>query len=82
MLLRPIEQYLRPAIAVPAHVKHPSVKLKVAAVEPPQVSVAETGLVGNPEAAYAPGSVTDVIAVTLPPEMVAVNVAGVGVPLT
>ena len=68
-----IEQYFRLAIAVPFQVKQPSINVKVAA-EPPQVDVAETGLVGK--VAYAPGSVTAVIVVTLPPEIVAVNMAG------
>ena len=68
-----IEQYFRPAIAVPIQVKHPSVRLNVA-LEPPQVEVVETGLAGT--VAYAPGSVTATIALTLPLEMVAVLFAG------
>ena len=75
---RLIEQYFRPEIADVlggrvTQVKQPSVNVKVAP-EPPQLSVAETGLVGK--VVYAPGSVTAPIADTLPPEMVAVNVAG------
>jgi hypothetical protein len=71
-----MEQYFRPAIGVPFQVKQPSVRVKVAAVVvlPAQELVAVTGLVGR--VVYAPGSVTDPIAVTLPPETVAVNVAG------
>ena len=75
-------QYFRPAIGVPFQVKQPSVRLKVApepphdcdGLEPVMIPDAETGLVGKTR--YAPGSVTDAIAVTLPLEMVAVNVAG------
>ena len=77
-----IEQYFRPAIGVPFQVKQPSVRVKVApepphdfeGLEPVTMADAETGLVGK--VVYAPGSVTETIAVTLPPEIVAVNVAG------
>jgi hypothetical protein len=74
-----IEQYLRPAIGALFHVKQPSVRLNLAGVVPlPHVPVTLTGLVGK--TVYAPGSVTDPIAVTLPPAIVAVNFAGVPVP--
>ena len=69
-----IEQYFRPAITVPFQVKQPSVSVKVAPEPLQLVDVAETGLFGK--VAYAPGSVTALIAVTLPPEIVAANVAG------
>ena len=80
---RLIEQYFRPVRAcgtpcttgksVLFHVQQPSVSVKVAP-EPPQVSVAETELVGK--VAYAPGSETVNGPVTLPPLIVAVNIAG------
>ena len=72
--LRFIEQYFRPAIGVPFQVKHPSVKVKVAPDPPPVSGVAETVPLGK--TVYAPGSVTETIAVTLPPTTVAVNLAG------
>jgi hypothetical protein len=74
--LRFIEQYFRPAIAVPFQVKQPSVRVKVAPVVVllAQELVAVTGLVGR--VAYAPGSIIDRIRVTFPPDTVAVNVAG------
>ena len=63
-------------MGVPFQVKQPSVRVKVAAVVlvPAQAVVALTGLVGK--VAYAPGSVTVIAPVTLPPETVALKVAG------
>jgi hypothetical protein len=61
-------------------VKQPSVNVKVAPEPPPVSGVAETVPLGK--TVYAPGSVTDTIAVTLLPETVAVNFAGVPVPPT
>jgi len=69
-----IEQYFLPAITVPFQVKQPSVRVKVAPEPLQLVGVAETVPLGK--VPYAPGSVTAPIAVTFPPEIVAVNMAG------